>query len=96
MGVNVSRNLELSENEYLKRFVGKEHIPVTDHKFWDGFLQYHIILPTNRYIQIHSITHAYVFFLFFAKFIEINIYFFLQSRTAKFRFTIRIFVSEFY
>ena len=48
MGINVSRQVELSENEYLKKFVGKDHIPPTDNEFWDTFLQYHIAPPTNR------------------------------------------------
>ena len=48
MGINVSRQTELSENEYLQKFVGKDHIPPTDEEFWNGFLQYHIALPNNR------------------------------------------------
>lgn len=50
MGVSISRNTDLSDNEYLTRFVGKEHIPATETEFWNAFLQYHIVLPTNRYV----------------------------------------------
>ncbi|EAT37306.1 AAEL010689-PA [Aedes aegypti] len=52
MGMNVSRHDDLSENEYLKRFVGKEHIPAYNDEFWNSFLQYHINLPTNSQEQL--------------------------------------------
>ncbi|XP_053693826.1 dymeclin isoform X2 [Sabethes cyaneus] len=52
MGMNVSRQVDLAENEYLKRFVGKEHIPVYNDEFWNNFLQYHINLPTNSQEQL--------------------------------------------
>lgn len=52
MGMNVSRQVELTENEYLKRFVGKEHIPAYTDEFWNNFLQYHINLPTNSEEQL--------------------------------------------
>lgn len=48
MGINVSKNEELTTNEYLSKFVGKNHVPLSDEKFWDSFLQYHISVPTNR------------------------------------------------
>lgn len=50
MGVNISRTTDLSDNKYLNRFVGKDHIPATELEFWNEFLQYHIVLPSNRYI----------------------------------------------
>lgn len=50
MGINISRQTDLSENTYLNRFVGKAHIPATDDEFWNSFLQYQIALPTNRYV----------------------------------------------
>ncbi|XP_058821899.1 dymeclin-like isoform X1 [Topomyia yanbarensis] len=52
MGMNVSRQMDLAENEYLKRFVGKDHIPVYNDEFWNNFLQYHINLPTNSQEQL--------------------------------------------
>ncbi|KXJ73999.1 hypothetical protein RP20_CCG014259 [Aedes albopictus] len=52
MGMNVSRHDDLGENEYLKRFVGKEHIPAYNDEFWNSFLQYHINLPTNSQEQL--------------------------------------------
>lgn len=48
MGINVSRNDDLTENEYLQKFVGKDHIPITDTEFWNSLLQYHISVPANR------------------------------------------------
>lgn len=48
MGINISRQTDLSDNEFLDKFVGKDHIPVEYDEFWDGFLQYQITLPTNR------------------------------------------------
>lgn len=48
MGLNVSRQTEISENEYLLRFVGKEHIPIEDEEFWTNLLQFHIASPSTR------------------------------------------------
>ncbi|XP_063698299.1 dymeclin [Culicoides brevitarsis] len=53
MGINVSRQAELAENAYLKKFVGKNHIPVTDDEFWNTFLQYHINLPSTSQEQLN-------------------------------------------
>lgn len=53
MGINVSRQAELSENVYLKKFVGKNHIPVSDDEFWNVFLQYHINLPSTSQEQLN-------------------------------------------
>jgi len=52
MGLNVSRHIELNENEHLKRFVGKEHIPVSNDEFWNVFLQFHIALPATEQEQL--------------------------------------------
>lgn len=49
MGINISRQTDLSENTYLNQFVGKNHIPASNDEFWNSFLQYQIALPTNRY-----------------------------------------------
>lgn len=49
MGVSVSHQTDLVENEYLQRFVGKVHIPITDEQFWTHFLQYQISLPDTRF-----------------------------------------------
>ena len=48
MGINVSRSEDLTNNEYLKKFVGKDHIPSENYDYWNTFLQYHINVPTNR------------------------------------------------
>ncbi|XP_055614532.1 dymeclin isoform X2 [Uranotaenia lowii] len=52
MGMNISRNVDLAENEFLQRFVGKEHVPAYNDEFWNSFLQYHIHLPTNSQEQL--------------------------------------------
>uniref|UniRef100_U5EPG1 Dymeclin n=1 Tax=Corethrella appendiculata TaxID=1370023 RepID=U5EPG1_9DIPT len=67
MGMSISRQIDLTENEYLKKFVGKVHIPVTSSsseqnntedscqpidEFWNEFLKYHITLPTNSQEQL--------------------------------------------
>lgn len=52
MGINVSRNDDLTENEYLQKFVGKDHIPITDTEFWNSLLQYHISVPANSQEQL--------------------------------------------
>uniref|UniRef100_A0A182JM94 Dymeclin n=1 Tax=Anopheles atroparvus TaxID=41427 RepID=A0A182JM94_ANOAO len=52
MGMNVSRQVDLAENEFLQRFVGKTHVPAYDDDFWNNFLQYHINLPTNSQEQL--------------------------------------------
>uniref|UniRef100_A0A2M4BFM6 Dymeclin n=1 Tax=Anopheles marajoara TaxID=58244 RepID=A0A2M4BFM6_9DIPT len=52
MGMNVSRQVDLTENEFLQRFVGKSHVPAYDDDFWNNFLQYHISLPTNSQEQL--------------------------------------------
>lgn len=53
MGLNVSRQVELVDNEYLKRFVGKDHISVSNDEFWNVFLQFHIALPSNSQEQLN-------------------------------------------
>lgn len=52
MGINVSRQTDLSANELLQRFVGKQHIPHDDEEYWMEFLQYHIALPADRYNKL--------------------------------------------
>lgn len=52
MGINVSSATEISENEYLKKFVGKEHIPIGDEEFWVNLLQFHIAPPTTSEEQL--------------------------------------------
>lgn len=53
MGLNVSRQQELVDNEYLQQFVGKDHIPVSNDEFWNVFLQFHITLPANSQEQLN-------------------------------------------
>jgi dymeclin len=48
MQISRTSDVDLSENHYLKKFVGKEHIPATNDEYWNDFLQYHINIPTNR------------------------------------------------
>uniref|UniRef100_A0A0K8TNJ3 Dymeclin n=1 Tax=Tabanus bromius TaxID=304241 RepID=A0A0K8TNJ3_TABBR len=52
MGVHVSRNVDLTENEFLKKFVGKDHIPATDSTFWGSLLQYVIRVPGSSQEQL--------------------------------------------
>lgn len=52
MGVSISRQMDLSENVLLQRFVGKQPIPVSDEEFWTEFLQYQIALPNDRSVNI--------------------------------------------
>lgn len=48
MGTAVSRNFDLSTNEYCLRFVGKEIISLND-PFWNRFLAFNITPPVTRY-----------------------------------------------
>lgn len=52
MGISVSSQTDLVDNEYLQKFVGKAHVPVTDDAFWTNFLQFHIALPNNRSVEL--------------------------------------------
>lgn len=49
MGINISRTTDFSDNEFLQKFVGRDHIPADKSEFWNSFLQYHIGLPDSRY-----------------------------------------------
>ncbi|XP_060534905.1 dymeclin isoform X2 [Cylas formicarius] len=51
MGVAVSRNLDLSANEYCLKFVGREPITQND-PFWNRFLSFNIFSPTSRDDQL--------------------------------------------
>lgn len=53
MGVHVSRQVDLSSNEYLLRFVGRSHIPATEEQFWTTLLNYSITLPENNQEQLN-------------------------------------------
>lgn len=48
MGINVSRNADLASNEFLQRFVGRQHIAHDDEAFWNSLLNYNIVMPENR------------------------------------------------
>lgn len=50
MGINISvSRLDLNENEYLVRFVSKEHIGLEADEFWNDFLMFNLTnLPRNR------------------------------------------------
>lgn len=56
MGINISRNTDFSENEFLQKFVGRDHIPADKAEFWNSFLQYHIGLPDSRYSLLNTRT----------------------------------------
>lgn len=47
MGIAVSKRTDLTQNEYLQRFVSKEHISPND-PFWNRFLAYNITSPRSR------------------------------------------------
>lgn len=49
MGIAVSKRTDLTQNEYLLRFVSKEHISPND-PFWNRFLAYNITSPRSRYV----------------------------------------------
>ncbi|KAH8391063.1 hypothetical protein KR215_005402 [Drosophila sulfurigaster] len=52
MGINVSRNADLASNEFLLRFVGRQHIAHDDEAFWNGLLNYNIVMPENSQDQL--------------------------------------------
>lgn len=49
MGKAVSRNLDLSSNEYCLKFVGQEAISTND-PYWNRFLTFNIVPPINMYL----------------------------------------------
>lgn len=53
MGVNVSRQADLSANELLLRFVGRSHIATDDADFWHQLLNYNITLPESNQDQLN-------------------------------------------
>ncbi|XP_055697914.1 dymeclin [Phlebotomus papatasi] len=52
MGASVSRQDDFSKNDFLTKFVGKDHVPVEDSMFWESFLKFHIAFPTNSQEQL--------------------------------------------
>ncbi|KAH8277900.1 hypothetical protein KR018_009896 [Drosophila ironensis] len=53
MGINVSRTADLGSNEWLQRFVGRQHIAPDDEGFWSGLVNYNIVLPENSQDQLN-------------------------------------------
>ncbi|XP_017001853.1 dymeclin [Drosophila takahashii] len=53
MGINVSRTADLGSNAWLQRFVGRQHIAHDDEAFWNGLLNYNIVLPENSQEQLN-------------------------------------------
>ncbi|CAH0550083.1 unnamed protein product [Brassicogethes aeneus] len=51
MGASVSRDLDLSTNEYILKFVGKDGIKLND-PFWNRFLAFNITPPTTTNDQL--------------------------------------------
>ncbi|XP_068144853.1 dymeclin [Drosophila tropicalis] len=53
MGINVSRTADLSSNEWLQRFVGRQHIAHDDEVYWNQLLNYNIVLPETSQDQLN-------------------------------------------
>lgn len=53
INVNVSRPLDLNENELLKQFCGKQHISADNNEFWDSFLKFTIKTPNTSDEQLN-------------------------------------------
>ncbi|XP_017044759.1 dymeclin [Drosophila ficusphila] len=53
MGINVSRTADLGSNQWLQRFVGRQHIAHDDEAFWSALLNYNIVLPENSQDQLN-------------------------------------------
>lgn len=51
MGTAISKDLDLTQNDYLKRFIGAESIPFND-PFWNRFLTFNLPLPNNKNEQL--------------------------------------------
>lgn len=47
MGTAVSVNVDLTTNEYLRRFLAEENISPND-PFWNRFLAFNVTLPNTR------------------------------------------------
>lgn len=56
MGTALSRSVDISVNEYLIRFVGKEYISPND-PFWNRFLAFNITPPKSRYSLLIKIIY---------------------------------------
>lgn len=52
MGINVSKPGDLTENDLLKQFCGKQHIPA-ESEFWDTFLKFTIKTPNTSEEQLN-------------------------------------------
>lgn len=52
INVNVSKPVDLNENELLKQFVGKQHISADNKEFWESFLKFTIKTPTSSDEQL--------------------------------------------
>ncbi|XP_030377228.1 dymeclin [Scaptodrosophila lebanonensis] len=53
MGINVSRNADLASNDLLCRLVGRRHIAADDEPYWNGLLNYNIVMPENSQDQLN-------------------------------------------
>lgn len=49
MGTNVSRSDDISQNEFLQTFVGKNCVHVDDELFWENLLKFSLAVPATRY-----------------------------------------------
>lgn len=53
INVNVSRPVDLNENELLKQFCGKQHISADNNEFWDSFFKFTIKTPNTSEEQLN-------------------------------------------
>lgn len=53
INVNVSKPVDLNENELLKQFCGKQHISADNNDFWENFLKFTIKTPNSSDEQLN-------------------------------------------
>uniref|UniRef100_A0A1A9WWJ1 Dymeclin n=1 Tax=Glossina brevipalpis TaxID=37001 RepID=A0A1A9WWJ1_9MUSC len=53
MGINISRQTDLTANLYLQKFVGRTHIAHDDLEFWKALLNYNISIPETSQDQLN-------------------------------------------
>lgn len=53
INVNVSKPVDLNENELLKQFCGKQHISADNNEFWESFLKFTIKTPNTSDEQLN-------------------------------------------
>ena len=53
INVNVSKPVDLNENELLRQFCGKQHISADNNEFWENFLKFTIKTPSSSDEQLN-------------------------------------------